>query len=61
MPARMQMNLGTNNARQYATMYNTLLKQKQMDLSAPKNSTLSASMIGRVHRAKPGCSSCGGK
>lgn len=58
---RMYMNLGTNHAQNYMRMYGTLLKQKELDARAPKNQTLNASMIDRVHRAKPGCGSCGGK
>lgn len=29
--------------------------------SAPKNMSLNAPMIDRVHKAKPGCSACGKK
>lgn len=30
-------------------------------VSAPKNVSLNAPMIDRVHKAKPGCSACGKK
>jgi len=57
----MMMTLGVNNASNFAAMYNRLAQEKKLDAAAPKTASLGMSMIGRVHRAKPGCSSCGGK
>lgn len=34
---------------------------KQPSAAAPRNISLNAPMIDRVHKAKPGCSACGKK
>jgi hypothetical protein len=35
--------------------------KKRMSSFAPRNISLNAPMIDRVHKAKPGCSACGKK
>lgn len=48
-----------NYRSQNLTAYTANIARVQT--GAPRQMTLSAPMIGRVHAAKPGCSSCGKK
>jgi hypothetical protein len=57
-----------NNSAAAAPQYNNLgsglasiSSSRTPVLSAPKNISLNAPMIDRVHKAKPGCSACGKK
>jgi hypothetical protein len=58
MPAKMFMNLGTSTYNsQYIAAYMQAMKKAKAVSASP--SPLNASMINRVHFAKPGCGSCG--
>ena len=56
---RIRMNLENPNTqlRQNTSAYTASIGQKPVARSTPLN----ASMIDRVHKAKPGCSACGKK
>ena len=58
MPVRLTMNLANPNVqfRQNIASYPTASV-----LQPPRPVALNASMIDRVHKAKPGCSACGKK
>ena len=45
---------------QFNNVSNTLAKGPVLKV-APRNMSLNAPMIDRVHKAKPGCSACGKK
>jgi hypothetical protein len=57
-----------NNSGTIPQQYNNLgrgleasIGSRQSVTAAPKNMALNASMIDRIHKAKPGCSACGKK
>jgi hypothetical protein len=54
------MNLENPN-NHFIKNISTAISHKPIATSAPKNISLTAPMIDRVHRAKPGCSACGKK
>jgi hypothetical protein len=58
MPVRLTMNLANPNVqfRQNMASY-----AHPTIVQAPRPIALNASMIDRVHKAKPGCSACGKK
>jgi hypothetical protein len=57
---RIRMNLENPN-NHFIKNISTAISHKPIATSAPKNISLTAPMIDRVHRAKPGCSACGKK
>ncbi len=54
------MNLENPNSQLSRNMSSSVV-HVPMAKSAPKNVPLNAPMIDRVHKAKPGCGSCGKK
>ena len=61
MPVRITMNLANPNTqlRQNMAAYTASISHAPQSVNRP--SALNASMIDRVHKAKPGCSACGKK
>jgi hypothetical protein len=57
---RIRMNLENPNSQLSRNMSSSVV-HVPMAKSAPKNVPLNAPMIDRVHKAKPGCGSCGKK
>jgi hypothetical protein len=57
---RIRMNLENPNNHFIKNIYAST-SHKPSAISAPKNISLRAPMIDRVHRAKSGCSACGKK
>jgi hypothetical protein len=56
MPAKMMMTL-TNSIYTHKAIASAMQQQRAKPVPAP--STLTSSMIGRIHNVRPGCGSCG--
>lgn len=50
-----------NNSSSVPIQYTNATMSSNLAQLKPKNMSLNASMIDRVHSAKPGCSACGKK
>jgi hypothetical protein len=50
-----------NNSSSVPIQYTNATISSNLAQLKPKNTSLNASMIDRVHNAKPGCSACGKK
>jgi hypothetical protein len=61
MPARMTMNLANPNTQLRQNMAAYTASIAPAPLSKARPVALNAPMIDRVHKAKPGCGSCGKK
>lgn len=61
MPVRITMNLANPNTQLRQNMAAYTASISAQPVSNTRHSALNASMIDRVHKAKPGCSACGKK
>ena len=64
MSARFKLNFNNNGSYSQSNYYNNvapILANTPKIVVPNKNQALNAPMIGRVYKAKPGCSSCGKK
>lgn len=61
MPVRITMNLANPNTQLRQNMAAYTASISAQPVSNTRSSALNASMIDRVHKAKPGCSACGKK
>jgi hypothetical protein len=65
MSARFKMNFNNYGSFSQSAYYNNIAPPVAniplRSVAAPKQQALNAPMIGRVYKAKPGCSSCGKK
>ena len=61
MPVRITMNLANPNTQLRQNMAAYTASISAQPVANARLSALNASMIDRVHKAKPGCSACGKK